>query len=190
MAFTFFFRDNHTLEQLVKHLLPIVQGRSNIKIWDAGCAMGPEPYTLAILLAEKMGKFALRTFVSTPPTLTGVTSSGRSSARVPLRGRSGEGFPRKFSRSTSLPSRGMGRGTESASPFVRGFSSGVTTFSRWNPSIKGIAWSFARTFFFTSPPTRGPTSSGCSIGSWSQGDFWLWSKPRNCPRRFVTSSGR
>ena len=40
MAFTFFFRDNHTLEQLVKHLLPTVQGRSNIKIWDAGCAMG------------------------------------------------------------------------------------------------------------------------------------------------------
>ena len=60
MAFTFFFRDNHTLEQLVKHLLPTVQGRSNIKIWDAGCAMGPEPYTLAILLAEKMGKFAFK----------------------------------------------------------------------------------------------------------------------------------
>ncbi|HPB55993.1 MAG TPA: CheR family methyltransferase, partial [Candidatus Aminicenantes bacterium] len=60
MAFTFFFRDNHTLEQLVKHLLPTVQGRSNIKIWDAGCAMGPEPYTLAILFAEKMGKFAFK----------------------------------------------------------------------------------------------------------------------------------
>jgi chemotaxis protein methyltransferase CheR len=35
-------------------------GRSNVQILNAGCAMGMETYTFAILLAESMGKFALR----------------------------------------------------------------------------------------------------------------------------------
>ncbi len=60
MAFTFFFRDSHTLELAVKHLLPLVAGRSIVRIWDAGCAMGQEPYTLTILLAEFMGTFAFK----------------------------------------------------------------------------------------------------------------------------------
>lgn len=58
MAFTFFFRDIHTLEKISDNLIPEVSGRSKIKIWDAGCANGPEPYSLAIILAEKMGKFS------------------------------------------------------------------------------------------------------------------------------------
>ncbi|MFW5663348.1 MAG: CheR family methyltransferase [Bacteroidota bacterium] len=54
MAFTFFFRDRHTLEQLVKvHLAANPEG--NIKVWDAGCAMGPEPYTFAIILSMNLG---------------------------------------------------------------------------------------------------------------------------------------
>lgn len=60
MAFTFFFRDSHTLEQVIKYLLPIVDGMRKVKVWDAGCAMGPEPYTFAILLAERMGYFAYK----------------------------------------------------------------------------------------------------------------------------------
>jgi len=32
----------------------------HIKIWDAGCAMGPEPFSLAIMFAENMGKFAFK----------------------------------------------------------------------------------------------------------------------------------
>ncbi len=63
MAFTFFFRDLHTIELTVKHLLPSIAGRNKVKIWDAGCAMGPEPYTLAIVLAENMGRFAFRNIV-------------------------------------------------------------------------------------------------------------------------------
>lgn len=60
MAFTFFFRDSHTLEQVTKYFLPYVTGFSKIKIWDAGCAMGPEPYTFAIMLAEKMSYFGFK----------------------------------------------------------------------------------------------------------------------------------
>lgn len=60
MAFTFFFRDVHTLEHVAKYLIPEVSGRSRIRIWDAGCANGPEPYTLAIILAENMGNFAFK----------------------------------------------------------------------------------------------------------------------------------
>jgi len=60
MAFTFFFRDSHSIEQALKYFIPIVYGYSKIKVWDAGCAMGPEPYTFAIMLAEKMGYFAFK----------------------------------------------------------------------------------------------------------------------------------
>lgn len=60
MAFTFFFRDLDCLDAAVKTLLPQTIGRSKVRIWDAGCAMGHEPYTLAILLAENMGRFAFR----------------------------------------------------------------------------------------------------------------------------------
>lgn len=60
MAFTFFFRDLAPLELAVKKMIPATSGRSRVRIWDAGCAMGPEPYTLAILLAENMGQFAFR----------------------------------------------------------------------------------------------------------------------------------
>jgi chemotaxis protein methyltransferase CheR len=60
VAFTFFFRDLHVLELTVKHLVPFVMGRSRIRVWDAGCAMGPEPYSLAIMLAESMGHFSFK----------------------------------------------------------------------------------------------------------------------------------
>jgi chemotaxis protein methyltransferase CheR len=60
MAFTFFFRDEQILSLAVKHLVPIIMGRTNVHILNAGCAMGMETYTFGIILAENMGKFALR----------------------------------------------------------------------------------------------------------------------------------
>jgi len=60
MAFTYFFRDLPILELVTQHVVPYVSGRSRVTVWDAGCAMGPEPYTLAILFAEAMGKFAFK----------------------------------------------------------------------------------------------------------------------------------
>jgi chemotaxis protein methyltransferase CheR len=60
MAFTFFFRDQQTLELAVAHTLPLIVGRSRGRVWDAGCASGQEPYSLAILFAEKIGPFGFR----------------------------------------------------------------------------------------------------------------------------------
>lgn len=55
MAFTFFFRDRHTLERLTQQFLASFKNESRLKVWDAGCAMGPEPYTFAMIMAEEMG---------------------------------------------------------------------------------------------------------------------------------------
>jgi chemotaxis methyl-accepting protein methylase len=60
MAFTFFFRDQQVLERVVEHLLPVLSGRSHPRVWDAGVAMGQEPYTLSIMFAERMGHFAFK----------------------------------------------------------------------------------------------------------------------------------
>jgi chemotaxis protein methyltransferase CheR len=57
VAFTFFFRDQHVLDLIVKHVVPSLSGRSRPRIWDAGCAMGQEPYSLAIMMAEGMNGF-------------------------------------------------------------------------------------------------------------------------------------
>ena len=46
------------LERVVEHILPSLAGRSHPRVWDAGAAMGQEPYTLAIVFAERMGYFA------------------------------------------------------------------------------------------------------------------------------------
>ncbi len=60
MAFTYFFRDWHTLDLAAKYVVPYAAGRSNIRVWDAGCAAGQEPYTLAIAFAEIMGQYSFR----------------------------------------------------------------------------------------------------------------------------------
>lgn len=60
MAFTFFFRDLQTIEMIRDHVVPTLRTRKYINIWDAGCAMGPEPYTLAIILRENMGDMIFR----------------------------------------------------------------------------------------------------------------------------------
>ncbi|MEA1943995.1 MAG: CheR family methyltransferase [Euryarchaeota archaeon] len=60
MAFTYFFRDMQTLEMVRDHVVPTLRTRRFAHIWDAGCAMGPEPYTLAIVLRENMGPMIFR----------------------------------------------------------------------------------------------------------------------------------
>ena len=60
MAFTFFMRDQPTLEHAADHMIPYASGRSRIKIWDAGCALGQETYTIAMIFAEKMNHFGFK----------------------------------------------------------------------------------------------------------------------------------
>jgi chemotaxis protein methyltransferase CheR len=60
MAFTYFFRDLQTMETIRDYALPIMKTRQRIRVWDAGCATGMEPYTLAIVLRENMGSMYFR----------------------------------------------------------------------------------------------------------------------------------
>jgi chemotaxis protein methyltransferase CheR len=60
MALTFFFRDMQILDLIIRHVVPCVAGSSRVRVWDAGCAMGQEAYSLAILFAENMGPFAFK----------------------------------------------------------------------------------------------------------------------------------
>ncbi|WAI02321.1 CheR family methyltransferase [Methanogenium organophilum] len=60
MAFTFFFRDLQTLQTIIDYMLPSFRSRRFINIWSAGCAMGQEPYTIALLLRENMGQMIFR----------------------------------------------------------------------------------------------------------------------------------
>ncbi len=60
MAFTYFFRDMDILGAIGSDVVPKLRGRRYINIWDAGCAIGAEPYSLAIVLRENMGRFAFR----------------------------------------------------------------------------------------------------------------------------------
>ncbi|WP_010245079.1 CheR family methyltransferase [Acetivibrio cellulolyticus] len=60
MAFTYFFRDLQTLDMICEHALPSLKSRRYINIWDAGCAMGPEPYSLAIVIRERTGYMYFR----------------------------------------------------------------------------------------------------------------------------------
>ena len=60
MAFTYFFRDAQTLDLIREHIVPVMRTRRFINIWDAGCAMGQEPYSLAMILRENMGPMIFR----------------------------------------------------------------------------------------------------------------------------------
>lgn len=52
---TYFFREEKHFEFLVDEILPKRKSGKRFRIWSAACSRGQEPYTLAMLLAEKLG---------------------------------------------------------------------------------------------------------------------------------------
>jgi len=51
---TSFFRESAHFDYLADHVLPAMAGRTDLKLWSAGCSSGEEPYTLAMVLAEHL----------------------------------------------------------------------------------------------------------------------------------------
>lgn len=77
MAFTYFFRDMQTLEAIRDYAIPSLRTKRYINIWDAGCAMGPEPYSLAIVLRENMGNMIFRNVKISATDLDGSNLFGK-----------------------------------------------------------------------------------------------------------------
>ena len=59
---TFFFRDNKPFdifkENILPHLLKARAGQKTLRIWNAACSTGQEPYSLAMLLKEEAAKLS------------------------------------------------------------------------------------------------------------------------------------
>jgi chemotaxis protein methyltransferase CheR len=60
MAYTSFFRDTDALNAIGDIAVPALAHWRAIRVWDAGCATGEEPFTLAILFASKLRPFPFR----------------------------------------------------------------------------------------------------------------------------------
>ena len=57
---TYFFREPEVLDRFVDLIVPELERRGDIRIWSAASSTGDEAYSLAILIAEKLGREALR----------------------------------------------------------------------------------------------------------------------------------
>ena len=56
MAFSYFFRDSEALTNTVNHLKNCFKDYDSVKVWDAGCAYGQEPFSFAMLLHHHVGE--------------------------------------------------------------------------------------------------------------------------------------
>ena len=59
---TSFFREGYHFEQLAAEALPQIESKRaatrRLRLWSAGCSTGEEPYSLAVVLSEAMGRLA------------------------------------------------------------------------------------------------------------------------------------
>lgn len=60
MAYTSFFRDADVLDAIGSMVVPWASAFPDIRIWDAGCATGEEPYSVAMIFAERLDPFTIR----------------------------------------------------------------------------------------------------------------------------------
>ena len=60
MAYTSFFRDTDALTAISGIVIPALSHWRAIRVWDAGCASGEEPFTLAIIFAQRLRPFPFR----------------------------------------------------------------------------------------------------------------------------------
>lgn len=56
---TYFFREADVLNTFLDLALPTLSGRSEFRFWSAACSTGEEAYTLAMMLARRLGPGAL-----------------------------------------------------------------------------------------------------------------------------------
>lgn len=84
MAFSFFMRDQPTLEHAVEQMIPYAGGRSRIRVWvwDAGCALGLETYNLAMILAERMNRFGFKNTQRLPDEVADLLSRVIPAAQI------------------------------------------------------------------------------------------------------------
>jgi chemotaxis protein methyltransferase CheR len=61
-----FFRDQERYQYLQRVILPeLLERRSGLRIWSAGCSRGQEPYSLALLLADQPGLMSRHRILAT-----------------------------------------------------------------------------------------------------------------------------
>lgn len=70
---TEFYRDLFVWECISQKIIPQIAKRASIKAWSAGCASGEEPYSLAIMLKESLGRNAKFGVVATDISAEAIT---------------------------------------------------------------------------------------------------------------------
>ena len=61
-----FFRDPEKFAHLQEKVLPaLLRGHPRLRVWSAGCSLGHEPYSLAIMLAEATGMYCRHPILAT-----------------------------------------------------------------------------------------------------------------------------
>lgn len=108
MAFSYFFRDLLTLELLRDYALPDLKTRRYIHIWDAGCAMGAEPYTLAMILRENTGYMYFRNVRIKATDIDGSNLFGKIIAKGEYPKKHLERIPRELFEKYFIPAEAAG----------------------------------------------------------------------------------
>ena len=52
---TYFFREPRHFAYLAEHIVPAADASRPLRVWSAACSSGEEPYSVAMVLAERMG---------------------------------------------------------------------------------------------------------------------------------------